>query len=167
MRRKNQRGSVLLLELLVVALIIEILFCIALPNVVQVRRAENTKNALSAVKAIAQAEGYYSIMYKNGFVNPTQLASMAPSGPICDSPNLLFGQYTLTQMYGYEFALALNGESVALGPGCTAPGNSNYVLTASPIDTTQGARWFYADGSGIVRYSDSGPADASSSIWTW
>lgn len=164
---RKQRGSVLLLELLVVALIIEIILCMAVPNVAQTWRNANAKNALVAVKAISQAEGYYSILYKNGFVNPAQLALMAPIGPSCDSPNLLYGQFTLPQASGYSFTLILNEVPVTIGPGCTVAGDSNYVLTAAPLNISMGGRWYYSDGSGIVRYSDSGPADASSNAWIW
>lgn len=163
--KKAERGSVLLLELLVCALIVELLFCISMPNYIEMQKAQQARQALVALRAINQASAYFTIEYHNGFTNPTQLAALSPTGPNCDFPNLLPGQFTQPQISGYTFTFTLNPTPVTSAVGCSAPGAIGYVLTATPIVGV--GRTFWTSEAGVIHFADNATADGSSPTLSW
>lgn len=165
-KKKAERGTVLLLELLVCALIVELLFCTSMPNYIEMQKAQQARQALVALRAINQAAAYYTIEYHNGFTNPTQLAALSPTGPNCDFPNLLPGQFTQSQISGYTFTFTLNPTPVTPAVGCSAPGAIGYVLSATPIVGV--SRTFWTDQTGVIHFADGGStAGGSSPVLTW
>jgi len=165
MRRKaSERGSVLLLELLVVISILGVLLAISAPSFMQMRRSQQADQALSTIRAIQNAEAYYVQIYHNGYVDPGVLAGNGIAVPTtCDAPLLLGGAQAQTQASGYFFQFTPGPAPAVLGAGCTAPGSTTFSLTANPV-TGQG-RSFFVNEFGVIHYSDSGPANSTSPPW--
>jgi len=167
MRRKgSERGSVLLLELLVVISIIGVLLAISAPSFMQMRMSQQANQALSTLRAIQNAETYYLQIYHNGYVDPGVLAGTGIALPTtCNAPLLLGGAQAQTQTNGYFFQFIPGPDPAVLGGGLHGSRLDNFSLTATPV-TGQG-RSFYVNEFGIIRYSDSGPANNTSSPWLW
>ena len=83
----------------------------------------------------------------------------------CDAPLLLGGAQAQTQINGYFFQFTPGPAPAVLGVGCTAPGSTTFTLVANPV-SGQG-RSFFVNESGVIHYSDSGPANSTSSAWVW
>jgi type II secretory pathway pseudopilin PulG len=167
MRRKgSERGSVLLIEMLVVVSIIGVLLAISAPSFLRMQMSQQANQAISTLRAIENAEAYYLQIYHNGYAAPGVLAGTGIAVPAtCDAPLLLGGAQAQSQTNGYFFQFIPGPAPAVLGVGCTAPGSTTFSLTATPV-TGQG-RSFYVNEFGIIRYSDSGPADNTSSPWLW
>src|SRR5882672_9852183 len=162
--KPSERGSVLLLELLVVISILGVLLAISAPSFMQMRRSQQADQALSTIRAIQNAEAYYVQIYHNGYVDPGVLAGNGIAVPTtCDAPLLLGGAQAQTQSGGYFFQLTPGPTPAALGPGCKTPGSTTFSLTANPV-TGQG-RSFFVNEFGVIHYSDSGPANSTSPPW--
>ncbi len=69
-RKGSQRGSVLLLELMVVVSIVGVLFAISAPSFMQMRMLQQATQAVSTLRAVQNAEAYYLQFYHNGYVDP-------------------------------------------------------------------------------------------------
>ena len=172
MRRKTsgtraaERGSVLLLEMLIVVSIMGILLAMSAPSFMRMRLSQQANQAVATLRAIQNAEAYYLQIYHNGYVTPSVLAGNGVALPVtCEAPLLLGGAQAQTQSNGYSFDFTLGSTTATLGAGCTAPGTTTFTLTAGPL-SGQG-RSFFTNESGVLRYSDNGPADSSSPQWSW
>ena len=167
MRRKgSERGSVLLLELLVVISIIGVLLAISAPSFMQMRMSQQANQALSTLRAIQNAETYYLQIYHNGYVDPGVLAGTGIALPTtCNAPLLLGGAQAQIQTNGYIFQVTPGPTPAVLGVGCTTPGSTTFSLTANPV-SGQG-RSFFVNEFGVIHYSDSGPASSTSLAWFW
>jgi type II secretory pathway pseudopilin PulG len=165
MRSKaSERGSVLLLELLVVISILGVLLAISAPSFMQMRMSHQADQALSTLRAVQNAEAYYLQIYHNGYVDPGVLAGNGIAVPTtCDAPLLLGGAQAQTQASSYFFQFTPGPAPAVLGAGCTAPGSTTFSLTANPV-TGQG-RSFFVNEFGVIHYSDSGPANSTSPPW--
>jgi type II secretory pathway pseudopilin PulG len=87
-----QRGSVLLLELLIVISILGVLLAMSAPSFMRLRMSQQATQALSTIRATQNAEAYYLQIYHNGYVNPGVLAGTGVALPAtCDAPLLLGG----------------------------------------------------------------------------
>ena len=172
MRRKTsgtrvaQRGSVLLLEMLIVVSILGILLAMSAPSFMRMRLSQQANQAVSTLRSIQNAEAYYLQIYHNGYVAPSALAGSGVALPTtCAAPLLLGGAQAQTQANGYSFDYTAGLTPATLGAGCTTAGTTTFTLTANPISGP--GRSFFTDESGVLRYADSGPADSSSPAWTW
>jgi type II secretory pathway pseudopilin PulG len=167
MRRKiSERGSVLLLEMLVVISIVGVLLAISAPSFMQMRMSHQADQALSTLRAIQNAEAYYLQIYRNGYVDPGVLAGTGIAVPAtCGAPLLLGGAHAQTQTNGYFFQFTTGPTPAVLGMGCTTPGSTTFSLTANPV-SGQG-RSFFVNEFGVIHYSDSGPANSTSPAWFW
>jgi type II secretory pathway pseudopilin PulG len=167
MRRKpSDRGSVLLLELLVVVSILGVLLAMSAPSFMRMRMSQQATQALSTIRAIQNAETYYLQIYHNGYADPGFLAGTGVALPAtCDAPLLLGGAQAQIQTNGYIFQFTPGPTPAVLGVGCTAPGSTTFTLTANPANG-QG-RSFFVNEFGIIHYSDSGSADNASPPWFW
>jgi type II secretory pathway pseudopilin PulG len=167
MRRKpSERGSVLLIELLVVVSILGVLLAMSAPSFMRMRMSQQATQALSTVRAIQNAETYYLQIYHNGYAGFEVLAGTGVALPVtCDAPLLLGGAQAQTQSGGYLFQLTPGPTPAVQGVGCTAPGATTFTLTATPA--TGYGRRFFVNEFGVIRYSDNGPADSSSPPWSW
>jgi type II secretory pathway pseudopilin PulG len=165
-RRPSERGSVLLLELLVVISILGVLLAMTAPSFLQMRMSQQASQALSTVRAIQNAEAYYLQIYHNGYVDPGALAGTGVALPTtCDAPLLLGGAQAQIQTNGYTYQFVAGPTPAALGVGCTAPGATTFKLIAYP--TNGQGRSFFVNEFGIIHYSDSGTANSSSPAWFW
>jgi len=165
MRSKaSERGSVLLLELLVVISILGVLLAISAPSFMQMRMSHQADQALSTLRAVQNAEAYYLQIYHNGYVDPGVLAGNGIAVPTtCDAPLLLGGAQAQTQASGYFFQFTPGPAPAVLGARCKAPGSTTFSLTANPV-TGQG-RSFFVNEFGVIHYSDSGPSNSTSPPW--
>jgi len=164
--RISERGSVLLLEMLIVVSILGVILVMSAPSFMRLRMSEQANQAVATLRAIQNAEAYYLQIYRNGYVNPGVLAGTGIAVPAtCDAPLLLGGAQAQTQTNGYFFQFTPGPAPAVLGAGCTAPGSTTFSLTANPANG-QG-RSFFVNEFGIIQYSDSGPADSTSAAWFW
>jgi type II secretory pathway pseudopilin PulG len=165
-RNVSERGSVLLLELLVVVSIIGVLLAISAPSLMRMQMSQQANQALSTLRAIQNAEAYYLQIYHNGYVDPGVLAGTGIAVPAtCGAPLLLGGAQAQTQTNGYFFQFTTGPTPAVLGMGCTTPGSTTFSLTANPV-SGQG-RSFFVNEFGVIHYSDSGPANSTSPAWFW
>lgn len=167
MRRKSsERGSVLLLEMLMVISILGVLLSFSAPSFMQMRMSEQANQAVSMLRAIQNAEAYYLQIYHNGYVDPGALAGTGVAVPAtCDAPLLLGGAQAQSQSNGYIFQFTPGPTPAVLGAGCTAPGSTTFSLAVNP--RSGHGRSFFLTESGVIHYSDHGPADISSPRWVW
>jgi type II secretory pathway pseudopilin PulG len=167
MRRKiSERGSVLLLEMLIVVSILGVLLAMSAPSFVRMRMSQQASQAVATIRAIQNAEAFYLQMYHNGYVDPGVLAGNAVAlPPTCDAPLLLGGAQAQIQTNGYLFQFTPGPTPATLGTGCTTPGTTTFSLTANPVRGH--GRSFFVNEYGVIHYSDSGPADSTSSPWFW
>jgi type II secretory pathway pseudopilin PulG len=162
----SERGSVLLLEMLIVISILGVLLVMSAPSFMQLRISQQANQALSTLRAIQNSEAYYLQIYHNGYVDPGVLAGTGIAVPAtCDAPLLLGGAQAQTQTNGYFFQFTPGPAPAVLGVGCTAPGSTTFSLAANPA-SGQG-RSFFVNEFGIIHYSDSGPANSTSPAWFW
>jgi len=162
--KPSERGSVLLLELLVVISILGVLLAISAPSFMQMRRSQQADQALSTIRAIQNAEAYYVQIYHNGYVDPGVLAGNGIAVPTtCDAPLLLGGAQAQTQASGYFFQFIPGPAPAVLGAGCKTPGSTTFTLTANPVSGP--GRSFFVTEFGVIHYSDSGPANSTSPPW--
>jgi type II secretory pathway pseudopilin PulG len=167
MRRKtSERGSVLLLEMLVVISIVGVLLAISAPSFMQMQMSRQADQALTTLRAIQNAEAYYLQIYRNGYVVPGVLAGNGIAvPPTCDAPLLLGGAQAQTQTSGYFFQFTPGPAPAVLGVGCAAPGSTTFSLVAYPV-SGQG-RSFFVNEFGVIHYADVGPADSTSPALFW
>jgi len=165
-RKTSERGSVLLLEMLIVVSILGVLLAMSAPSFMHLRMSQEANQALSTLRAIQNAEAYYLQIYHNGYVGPGVLAGTGVAIPAtCDAPLLLGGAQAQTQTNGYFFQFTPGSAPAVLGVGCTTPGSTTFTLTANPA-SGQG-RSFFVNEFGVIHYSDDGPADSTSPPWFW
>jgi type II secretory pathway pseudopilin PulG len=167
MRRKpSERGSVLLIELLVVVSILGVLLAMSAPSFMRMRMSQQATQALSTVRAIQNAETYYLQIYHNGYADPGFLAGTGVALPAtCGAPLLLGGAQAQIQTNGYIFQFTPGPTAAVLGVGCTTQGTTTFTLTANPVNP-QG-RSFFVNEFGVIHYSDGGTANSTSPAWFW
>ena len=151
-----------------------IIAAIAIPNLLRARMVANEAAAVGSLRAINIAAVQYASAYENGFPsNFEAFSNEEASARNCNHAGLLERPLAAGQRHGYIFTYTPrfpNGEPgpvvspKAAAKGCTSGGASGYAVTADPIRRGSTAqRSYYADQTGIIRYSDSGgPATADS-----
>jgi type II secretory pathway pseudopilin PulG len=103
-RKISERGSVLLLEMLIVVSILGVLLAMSAPSFMRVRMSQQANQAVATLRAIQNAEANYLQIYHNGYVSPDVLAGNGIAVPAtCDAPLLLGGAQAQTQTNGYFF----------------------------------------------------------------
>jgi type IV pilus assembly protein PilA len=150
-----------------------IIAAIAIPNLLRARMAANEASAVGSVRTIETAAISYSETYSNGF--PPELAALGGVGPTnasCDHSQLIDRTLASGKKSGYVFtyvALPAMEDSQppnsqqAVANGCTTRGGRSYTVNADPITRgTTGQRSFFADQSGVIRFSVEGAATADS-----
>jgi len=140
-----------LIELLIVVAIILIIAAIAIPNLLRSRIAANESSAVGSMRSINTAQVTYASSYPDvGF--GANLKVLGP-GTAVDSntaglvDNVLGCASQPCNKSGYKFSVS----------GTT----SAYTSGGDPITVGQtGQRFFFSDGSGVIRYNQSAAATA-------
>jgi len=172
MRRKtsgtnhSERGSVLLLEMLIVVSIMGVLLAMSAPSFVRMRMSQQANQTVATLRAIQNAETYYLQIYHNGYVDPAVLAGNGVAlPPTCEAPLLLGGAQAQSQANGYAFQFTAGSTPAALGAGCTTAGATTFSVLATPL--TGRGRSFLVNEAGVIHYSDNGPADSNDPAWSY
>ena len=131
-----------LIELMIVVAVIGIISILAVPNFMRSRLFANETSAIASLRVIVTSEITYASTLGNGSFGSTQ--DLLDEGLI----DAALGSGTKD---GYNLAL-------------TPDGSTGFTVTAVPITVgTTGQRGFYADESGVIRYSEDGSAPTKAS----
>lgn len=148
--RQEQKGFSLI-ELLIVVAIILIISAIAIPNLLRARISANESSAVSSMRTLITACLNYNSTYG---IYPSALTDLqAPTSgyPSSTSADLIDEELGGGTKSGYVFTYAQGS------------GGTTYVITAVPLIMNHtGVREFYADASGVIRYSVGTGVNASS-----
>ena len=138
---KSARGFSLI-ELLIVVAVIGIIAAIAVPNLVQSKKAANEASAISSVRNLVTAEITYA-----STVGAGQFGSLANMM----SSNFVDNVLGTGTKDGYSFTVTPNGSTSFTVVGVpTTPG-------------TTGERGFFSDQTAVIRYTTDGSAPNASS----
>ncbi|MFQ5738686.1 MAG: type II secretion system protein [Acidobacteriota bacterium] len=140
---KNSRGFSLI-ELLIVVAVIGIIAAIAVPNLVQSKKAANEASAISSVRNLVTAQITYA-----STVGAGQFGSLAD----LTSNKFIDDVLGSGSKDGYTF-------TIPTGAGSTT------VFTVVGVPTTvgtSGQRGFFSDQTGVIRYSTDGSAPTAAS----
>ena len=134
-RKRNAGFS--LIELLVVVGIILIIAAIAIPNLLSATWAARQTKAVGFITAISQSNSLYEQKWANGYA-PTigVLAGPTTATATCDLAEVLDNALPPTMTNSGQYVITYIAQGTALaapGTGCTNPGQSGYLATASPL----------------------------------
>jgi type IV pilus assembly protein PilA len=151
---RKQKGFSLI-ELLIVVAIILIIAAIAIPNLLRSRIAANESSAVGSMRSINTAQVTYASSYPDvGFgANLTVLGPPSGGGAVNSSAaglvdNVLGCSTQPCNKSGYKFSVSGTTSAYATGGDPITPGQT-------------GQRYFFSDGSGVIRYNQSAVAGAA------
>jgi type IV pilus assembly protein PilA len=156
-----------LIELLIVVAIILIIAAIAVPNLLQSKKAANQSSAISVLRTITTASVSYWVTYSNGY--PPSLAAMGGStGAATCNLSILMDETVTSPPYqksGYQFAFTgMEGNVITSPTGCT-PGFQGYLATATPTSLgITGNSSYCVDEAGILHQNTTGALIATSAV---
>ena len=153
---RKQKGFSLI-ELLIVVAIILIIAAIAIPNLLRSRIAANEASAVGSMRSINTAQVTYASSYPDiGFaatlsvLGPTSGSTAVSSTNAGLVDNVLGCGTPPCNKSGYKFSVS----------GTT----SAYISGGDPITVGQtGQRYFYSDGSGVIRFNQTAAAGSGDS----
>ena len=154
MECRKHRSGFSLLELLVAVAVILIVSAIATPNLVRSKMSANEASAVGSLRAINAACANYSFTWGKGF--PVSLSNLGPGKPAtANKADLIDGLLAGGSKSGY--ILVYVSSKPAGGKIAT------YTVNANPlINQKTGARYFFTDQTGVIRYDLAAVATASS-----
>lgn len=147
-RSPDRTAGFTLVELLIVLAIVAIIAAIAIPSVLEARKRANEAAAISTLKKCHSAH--------QRFIADASMGLTDGFDPGYDE---------------FEADMSADGEAVRSGYRFTLDGgvsggsgdDYDFFANADPVAPGKsGDRWFYIDGTGVIRYSTSGPAGATS-----
>jgi prepilin-type N-terminal cleavage/methylation domain-containing protein len=169
---KNRDKGFTLIELLIVVAIILIIAAIAIPNLLRSKMAANEASAVGSLRTITTAGVTYSSTYGNGYAPTlgalggasTVVVATCSTALLIDSVLSAAGAGNVSTKSGYTFTYVPGVAVATSGPGCAAPGVNSYTITALPITVgTTSQRGFFADTSGVIRFTTDGTAPTAAS----
>jgi len=150
---ENRDKGFSLIELLIVVAIILIISAISIPNLLRSRMAANEASAVGSLRTITAACVTYNSTYGVGF--PAALSNLGSSGNASpSSADLIDNALAGGVKSGYVFVYTSSAPVSNVVPA--------YGVQANPLTWNQtGARYFFTDQSGVIRFNLSSPATAS------
>ena len=131
-----------LIELLIVVAVIGIIAALAVPNLVQSKKAANEASAIASVRNLVTAEiTYASTLGGGNFGSLVELSAENFADEVLGSG----------QKDGYDLSVAAN-ESIGFS-----------VIATPTVPGTTGERSFYGDETGVIRYTIDGTVPDSTS----
>ncbi len=128
-----------LLELMIVVMVIGIITAIAVPNLLQSKAASNEASAISSVRLMVSAQ----------FTRNTNTNAYAPDLATLGSASLVDDVLGSGTKDGYYFTVS--------------GGSISFSINADPIvHLSTGKRSFFADESGVIRYTTTNAPATSS-----
>jgi type IV pilus assembly protein PilA len=152
---RNKQKGFSLIELLIVVAIILIIAAIAIPNLLRSKMAANEASAVGSLRTINTAAVAYSTTFGN---YPPLLVDLGPNGLVAGTAP------TSTQADLIDAVLAAGTKSGYTFTYTAGTGNVSYTLTAAPTAVgSSGQRYFFTDGSGVIRANVAGAAAVTDS----
>jgi type IV pilus assembly protein PilA len=153
---------------------IMIVAAIAIPNLLRARMAANEASAVGSLRVIETAAISYDSEYENGFPSSLEALGGAPgSEATCNHANLIHRPLVSGRKSGYLFTYTPvfpdNSAAPVISPkaaakGCTSGGASGFMVTADPLQRgNSGQRSFFADQTGVIRFSANGESATADS----
>jgi type II secretory pathway pseudopilin PulG len=147
---------------------------IAIPNLLRAKMAANEASAVGSLRTISVAAITYESEYENGFPSTLEaLEGMPGAKADCNHAGLLDRTLAYGPKFGYIFTYTPKYPDGSTEPvispraaakGCTSGGASGYSVTADPVRRgSTGRRSFYADQTGVIRYSNDGESATADS----
>jgi type IV pilus assembly protein PilA len=133
------RNGFTLVELMIVIAIISIIVVIAIPSIAGAKLASNEASAISSLRTLTTANQHYRTRFQR---YPTALTDLSATGYI----DTVLGTGSKS---GYVFAFSGSTDTWSIAADPSVPG-------------TTGFRGFFVDESGVIRFSEPGPATSSS-----
>src|ERR1700679_1754746 len=160
--KKKQKGFSLI-ELLIVVAIILIIAAIAIPNLLRARMAANESSAVGSLRTIVTSEFNYQQTYGIGYAPLTNLGSTAPCSPATLATSaaacLVDSQLSSGTKSGYNVTTPA---PAAVGTAA-APNNTFTAVAVPTVIGQSGQRGFYADQSGVIRFTTDGTTPLATS----
>jgi type IV pilus assembly protein PilA len=152
-----------LIELLIVVAIILIIAAIAIPNLLRARMAANESSAVGSLRTIITSEFNYQQTYGIGYAPLTNLGSVAPCAPATLATSaaacLVDSQLSGGKKSGYNVTTPT---PAAVGTAA-APNNTFTAVAVPTVIGQSGQRGFYADQSGVIRFTTDGTTPLATS----
>jgi len=135
----NRDRGFTLIELMIVVAIIAIILAIAIPSLMNARKAGNEASAVNSIRTITTCNEQYR----------TRFLAYAPALSDLSGTGYVDGVLASGTKAGYSFAYSA--------------GTSTYEVTAIPLDPgASGDRGFYVDTTGVIRFESAGAATSTS-----
>lgn len=149
-----------------------IIAALAIPNLLRARMAADEASAVGSLRTVVTAAYSYQESFSNGYPPSLKALDGIGSGSSgCDHAQLIDPILATGEKSGYVFTyIALPALADAQVPspqaaahGCTVRGGTSFTVNADPVTRgTTGQRSFFADRSGVLRFTSDGSANANS-----